>query len=104
MKGAYRLSLMAERDLAEILDYTMDVWGEKQAEQYLDSIEECFARVARMPLTGRLCNALHPGLRRTEHRKHVIFYMPVTEGIFIARVLHQSRMPAKHKLLEEGRA
>lgn len=96
----YRLSAMAERDLADILDYTVDVWGEIQAEEYLNSIEVCCARIARMPLSGRSCNSLHPELRRMEHRKHVIFYAPDAHGVLIARVLHQSMMPARQELLE----
>lgn len=101
---SYRLSAMAERDLANILDYTVDVFGERQAEEYLGSIEECFARIAQMPLSGRSCKSLHPELRRIEHQKHVIFYAPDAQDVLIARVLHESMMPAKHKLIEDDRA
>lgn len=104
MTVGYQLSAMAERDIADILDYTVDVWGKRHAEMYLHSIEECFARIARIPLSGRSCSSLHPELRRMEHRKHVIFYAPDAHGILIARVLHQSMMPTKHKLIEEGKA
>ncbi|MHB1745118.1 MAG: type II toxin-antitoxin system RelE/ParE family toxin [Acidobacteriaceae bacterium] len=50
----YRLSALAELDLADIADYTTDVWGAKQAELYLDSLVECFDRVSILRQSRRL--------------------------------------------------
>lgn len=95
----YRLSVLAELDLADIVDYTVDTWGETQAEVYLDSLVKCFVRIAKSPELGRRCDSIHSGFRRIEQGKHVVFYKPDAEGIFVSRVLHQSMLPANHELL-----
>ena len=97
----YHLSALAELDLADIVDYTVDVWGEEQAERYLDSLVACFFRIAQMPELGRACSAVHPGFRRIEPGKHVIFYRPEERGIFIGRILHQSMLPSRHELIDD---
>ncbi len=97
----YRLSVLAELDLVDIVDYTNDMWGGKQAEVYLDNLVECFVRIAKTPDLGRSCGSVHPGFRRVEQGKHVIFYKPDGDGVFISRVLHQSMLPARHELMDE---
>lgn len=95
----YRLSVLAELDLADIADYTTDVWGGKHAEVYLDSLVECFVRIAKMPELGRSCDSVQRDFRRIEQGKHAIFYKPENKGVFISRVLHQSMMPDRHELM-----
>lgn len=98
----YRFSALAEIDLANILDYTTDIWGGRQAELYLDSLAECFARITKFPQLGRSANSVHSGVRRIEQGSHVIFYQPGKDGIFINRILHQSMLPSRHELLDIG--
>jgi toxin ParE1/3/4 len=95
----YHLSVLAELDLADIADYTVHIWGKKQAHLYLDNLVECFDRIAKMPGLGRDCHPVHPGFRRIEQGKHVIFYMPDERGVFISRILHQSMLPTRHELV-----
>lgn len=97
----YRLSVLAELDLADIVDYTADVWGGKQAEVYLDGLVDCFVRIARTPEIGRSCGSVHPGFRRVEQGKHVVFYRPDDRGVFVSRVLHQRMLPTRHELMDE---
>jgi toxin ParE1/3/4 len=101
--GRYRLSALAEADLAGILDYTTETWGAAQADRYLDVLIESFEHTARMPSLGRLCNAVSPGVRRIETGKHVVFYRPAEDGVLIIRVLHQRELVTR-KALMEGRS
>lgn len=96
----YRLSTLAELDLAEIADYTTDVWGADQAERYLNSLVDCFARIAQIPGSGRPSTSIQPGFRRIAQGKHVVFYKPSRSGVFISRILHQSMLPTRHQLME----
>jgi toxin ParE1/3/4 len=96
----YRLSALAELDLEDISDYTTDVWGQRQAVAYLESLVECFIRIAEMPNLGRPCGAVRPGFRRVEEGKHVVFYKPLKNGVVISRILHQGMIPARHQLVE----
>lgn len=98
----YRLSALAELDLTEITDYTSDVWGANQAELYLDSLVECLVRIAQMPSLGRPCDSVHPGFRRIEQGKHVIFYIQDGSDIFVGRILHQNMLPSRHQLMEDA--
>jgi toxin ParE1/3/4 len=98
----YRLSSQAELDIADIADYTTDIWGQTQAEVYLSSLTACFARIAMSPGLGRRCDSVHPGFRRVEEGKHIIFYKPAKGGVFISRILHQSMLPKRHEILSDG--
>jgi toxin ParE1/3/4 len=93
--STYRLGPKGVSDLAEIFDYTVDTWGEEQAENYLDELARCFHRLADSPGLGRACDRIYPGIRRFEQGKHVIFYKSERHGIVISRILHQRRLPTR---------
>jgi toxin ParE1/3/4 len=96
----YQLSNLAELDLADIADYTTDVWGAQQAKLYIESLVECFTQLVNIPGLGRLCHSVHADFRRIEHKQHVIFYGLTENGIFISRILHQRMLPSRHALME----
>jgi len=52
--SGYRLSALAELDLADIADYATDTWGAKQANLYLDSL----ANASSASLGRRVSDAL----------------------------------------------
>jgi toxin ParE1/3/4 len=96
----YKLSRRAESDLESILIYTVDTWSEEQADRYLSDLVECFELIAHSPGVGRACERLHPGLRRIEQGKHVIFYRVEKDRVVISRVLHQSRLPLRQEFID----
>jgi toxin ParE1/3/4 len=93
----FHLTEKAEQDLLGIGDYTLQEWGEVQADRYLDSLQNCFQLLADRPPMGRLYPR-RPGLRRYEHDKHVVFYRQTDLGIKITRILHQRMLPDAHDL------
>jgi toxin ParE1/3/4 len=50
------------------------------------------------PGIGRVWTEKRPFVRRVEHRKHVVMYRVIDDGILILRILHQSMMPEQHPL------
>lgn len=94
--SSYFLGEKAEFDLAGILDYTVDTWGEERAAKYLGELTACFELLTTTPNLGRACDALSPGLRRIEQGKHVVFYRVAGDDIRISRILHQSYLPRLH--------
>lgn len=98
--NTYRLSPRCVSDLADIFDYTVDTWGERQAEIYLEELAKCFERLADSPGLGRPCDLILPGIRRLEQGKHVIFYKPRRNGILISRILHQKMLPTRSYFME----
>jgi len=100
--AAFKLSRSAEADLLHIGAYTLDRWGEQQAVRYLAELEDCCQRLADLPLLGRACNHIRPGPRCMEVGRHIVFYRPNAEFVFISRILHQSMLPARHSMDEES--
>lgn len=90
---AYSVARLAESDLKSIVRYTMKSWGSAQTRQYNQGLRECFQLLADNPYLGRTCDSVYPGLRRLEHGKHVVFYLPQADGVLIVRVLHQQMCP-----------
>jgi toxin ParE1/3/4 len=91
-----QLSRQAEADLLHIGNYTLDRWGERQADKYLAELEACCHRLAEAALLGRSCSHIRPGLHCIEQGSHVIFYRSVPETIFISRILHRRMLPNRH--------
>lgn len=98
--STYRLGPKGASDLAEIFDYTVDIWGEQQAENYVDELARCFQMLADSPGLGRPCDLIFPGIRRFEQGKHVIFYKRDRNGIIISRILHQRSLPSRPHFME----
>ena len=89
----FRLSGAARRDLKEIANYTLKVWGEKQMWKYTRDLTRCCGLLAAGLELGRHCDRLAPGLRRFEAGKHVIFYLQEPDRIVVVRILHQQALP-----------
>ena len=92
----FEITEAADRDLTDIYIYSHRQFGEQQADRYLLSLEECFARLAEMPKLGRSIESLRAGYFRFDHASHTIFYTIAVGGIRIVRVLHQRMDPERH--------
>ena len=92
--SAYSVARLAVSDLKSILLYTMKNWGSAQAIQYKQELQNGFQLLADNQSLGRSCDSIHPGLRRFEIGKHVVFYIPEPSGVLIVRVLYQQMIPA----------
>jgi toxin ParE1/3/4 len=97
---AYSLARLAEEDLKSIIRYTMKTWGRAQTIRYRQGLQDCFQSLGDNPSLGRKCDSIHPGLRRFEHGKHVVFYLSELDNILIVRVLHQQMIPDKFRFEE----
>ena len=93
--STYSVARLAESDLKSILRYTMETWGSAQTRRYSQGLRGCFQLLADNPSLGRKCDFIHPGLRRFERGKHVVFYIAIPGGILVVRVLHQQMIPDK---------
>ena len=100
--ATYRLSRLAEADLLDIANYTLQTWGQDQAIRYVDDLEACCRKLADNPELGRACDHIRPGLRRMEHGRHVLFYRIEATGILVSRILHQRMLPERQSIDEEG--
>lgn len=84
----YRLTPSAKSYLIEIWNYTVETWGKKQAEKYLQDIEAKLNQLAANPGLGRQRSEIAPGYYSFPVRKHIIFYLRTDTCIDIIGILH----------------
>jgi len=96
--GSYRLSKFAERDLAEILRYTIKTWGLEQGTAYFQLLNLARIQIVNNPVLpgGKARNDLADGCRAYKIAKHLIFYRVTGDCVEIARILHESRDFSRH--------
>ncbi len=92
----FELSQAADNDLNEIYIYSYREFGEAKADAYLQSLEQCFERLAEFPGMGRSIAHIRAGYFRFPHGSHAIFFVKIADGISVVRVLHQRRDPERH--------
>lgn len=90
-KEFYILSEIADEDLEDIFDYTMNEFGFEQAEKYLTEIEDVFQSLLTNPELGKTRNEIKTGLYSFPKDHHLIFYRILDNHIRIVRVFHGSR-------------
>ncbi len=84
----YRLTPSAKSDLIGIWNYTVETWGEKQAEKYLQDIEDKLNQLAANPELGKRRPEIVPGYYSFPVQKHIIFYLIPDSHIDIIGILH----------------
>jgi len=92
----YRLSKLADADVADIAAYTIERFGVRQARLYCDRLESCFQALAENPKLGRCLDQIAPVVRRFDHQSHVMYYRANSNGVLIIRVLHERMDPLQH--------
>lgn len=88
----YTFSSAADEDLYQIFKYTLGIYGRQKADEYYASIIQSVRTAARFPEIGREYEtASGKVFRRYNVARHALFFLIEEDGIFIVRVLHQSR-------------
>jgi len=85
----YKLSNKAVEDFGSIFEYTLQNFGEAQADLYTEDLEYCLKALSEFPLIGRDCKEIRVGVYRHDHKQHAIFYRIRKQHIFVIRILHQ---------------
>jgi len=80
----------AQQDIDDIWNYIADD-NISAADNWLNQLDEQFALLALQPLMGRARDELDAGIRSFPIGRYVIFYLPLANGIDVARVLHSAR-------------
>lgn len=88
--GVYKLSRLAETDLAKIFEGGIEKFGLKQAQDYLSGMHILFQILSDNVTLGRDASEFVSALRRFSYKSHTIFYLVNDVNIFVVRVLNQS--------------
>jgi len=92
----YKLSLLAQEDLFNIISTTIESWGSVQAKIYVQSIDSALLKLAQYPDFGRERNEIYAGAKSFPVEQHIMFYQASENGIEVARILHKRMDPSKH--------
>jgi toxin ParE1/3/4 len=82
------LTPTADSDLAGIIQYGVETWGERQASDYAEQIWDRLAILAQFPDIGRRRDRLSPGLRSHPAGEHLIFYRFTDDDLIVRRLAH----------------
>jgi toxin ParE1/3/4 len=90
------LSSKALDDIADILLYTLQTWGEAQAQTYGAAINKTLTLLSANPELGRKREEIHPGCRSYRVQQHSIYYVIQQNTIIVSRVLHNKMDARRH--------
>lgn len=77
----------ARFDLLAIYNYIADNSGEARAERYLRRINDVSSYLAQHPMMGRDRPEVETGIRSFPCDRHVIFYLPLEDGVELVRII-----------------
>ena len=91
MKMNYKLTINAEEDFENILRYTYQEWGRKQAQKYHLQMKTALATIGEDPeaLFSRTRNDIFPGCRTFSFGKHRLAYYVAEDVVIVLRILHE---------------
>lgn len=95
--GEYRLSEQAAADLEDIFVYTIETFGEAQAERYKTKLEDAMSRIADDPRLGRAMEGRTRTFFQYNCESHGLFFVVEDDkSILIVRVLHLAMDLPRH--------
>ncbi|WP_206667187.1 type II toxin-antitoxin system RelE/ParE family toxin [Candidatus Methylobacter oryzae] len=88
------LSPQAEEDFADILQYTLERWGEQQLYNYRAVLDKVLLTIRQNPQIGHQRPEISQDHRSFPAGQHVIFYRAEQRVVYVSRILHE-RMDIK---------
>jgi len=96
----FKLTNKAVEDLSKIWDYTFEVWSERQADKYYESLITDCQEIADNPDLGKSYEGITQSLLGMKTNRHIIFYRNLNKNsVEITRILHE-RMDLKKRITE----
>jgi toxin ParE1/3/4 len=89
----YRLSETADAKISAIYEYSLLQFGENQADRYFLGMHKTFEILAGEPYLGSRSTNLDSDIRQFVYKSHIIFYKPISDGIFIVDIFAARQLP-----------
>lgn len=96
MSQGYRLTSGAESDTEQILRYTLEKWGPKQAARYAAQLETCLDKIVAQKVDGRSFSKRNPEVLTHHCEHHYIFFIRHGGIPLILAILHESMDLVRH--------
>jgi len=94
----YKLTNKAVEDLSNIWEFTFEIWSEKQADKYYNSLISSCQEIANNPELGKEYQGITNSLLGMKINRHIIFYRTLHKDyVEITRILHE-RMDLKERI------
>ncbi|WP_102796937.1 type II toxin-antitoxin system RelE/ParE family toxin [Bowmanella denitrificans] len=90
MANSFQITPRAKGDLYDAWLYTLETWGEHQADTYIQALFSRFAWLAEQPSAGRHRTDIAKGYYCFAQGQHLVFYQILQTDIAIIGVPHQS--------------
>ena len=90
------LTSLAKEDLLDCFLKGIDEWGNQQAQDYAEQIDNTIQLLAQNPNMGAECHQLYNGARCFPIGRHIIYYRFSNNTIEVARILHQRMNESQH--------
>ncbi len=90
MAPSFHVTPRAKQDLHGAWLYTLEIWGERQADEYVKALFKRFEWLAQQPHIGRHRKDIARGYYCFAQGQHLVFYQILESGIAIIGVPHQS--------------
>ncbi len=84
------ISSEAWQDLQDIGDYIAHN-NPEAAISFVARLEQCCSQIAQFPGIGRNRDKLQPNLKSLAEGNYLIFYIKLSDGIKVLRILHAAR-------------
>ena len=85
-------------DLRSVREYTLEKWGSRQEQRYLDGLWTKFETILANPERWRARDDLFPGCQIAAEGRHVILFRLQGRTLQIVRVLHSAMDFQQHIL------
>ena len=93
---SFVLSPAAEIDLDDIWDYSVEKWGERQAERYVRMIQDTIIGLTDGTQFSHSAQHVRPDYCKVLVGSHVLFFKGDEKVIDVVRILHQRMDPSSH--------
>ncbi len=90
------LSPQAEEDFADILQYTIETWGEAQFYAYRTILNKALLTVQQHPQIGHSSPELSAAHLIFPAGRHIIIYRANDTAVYVSRILHEHMDIGRH--------
>ena len=91
--GQFRLTDEAKEDLKEVKAHSLTRWGPAITKAYLRGMRVTMQMLASHQVGIDLSDETWPGVFCWPYESHYLYFLRVSEGIWIIAIIHQSRLP-----------
>ena len=90
------LSPQAEDDFTDILQYTLETWGETQVYAYRAILDKALLTIQHHPQIGHSHPELSAAHRIFSAGQHLIIYRVNDATVYVSRILHERMDIGRH--------